>query len=109
MAKKVNITEKLELGGNPFLVIGDQDLEVNADAATVLKIMGVFRDSDPEHATIREVMDVYEIIFPEETRKKIEGLHLSFTDLYTVIQEAQNLIMGGGEEEAGEAVTHATT
>ena len=40
MAKKVNITEKLELDGNPSLIIGKEELEVNADAATMLKIMG---------------------------------------------------------------------
>lgn len=39
MAKVVNITDKLELEGNPHLVIKDEELEVNADAATMLKIM----------------------------------------------------------------------
>ena len=42
MAKKVNITEKLELDGNPSLIIGKEELEVNADAATILKIMGKY-------------------------------------------------------------------
>ena len=36
MAKIVNITDKLEMDGNPFLVIKDEKLEVNADAATML-------------------------------------------------------------------------
>ena len=37
MSKIVNITEKLEMDGNPYLVIKDEKLEVNADAATMLK------------------------------------------------------------------------
>ena len=45
MEKKVDITEKLELDENPCLIIQGEELEVNADAATVLKIMGMFKDA----------------------------------------------------------------
>ena len=91
MAKKVNITEKLELDGNPSLIIGKEELEVNADAATMLKIM-----------------DLYNLMLPEESREKIEKMKISFNDLTTIVMEAQKLIVGE-EETAGEALTHTMT
>lgn len=44
MAKTVDITEKLNMDGNPVIVIKNKKLEVNADAATVLKLMDVIGD-----------------------------------------------------------------
>lgn len=46
MARKVDITDKLTFDGNPFLVIKGKELEVNADAPTVLRIMNLAAD-DP--------------------------------------------------------------
>ena len=40
MARKVDITDKLSFEGNPSLVIKGKALEVNADAPTMLKVMG---------------------------------------------------------------------
>ena len=43
MAKKiVDITEKLNFDENPVLKVKNVTIEVNSDAATVLKIMGLF-------------------------------------------------------------------
>ena len=44
MAKKINITDKLNFNENPVLSIGDLDLEVNADAETMLRLMGIFAE-----------------------------------------------------------------
>ena len=41
MARKVDITDKLSFEGNPSLVIKGEVLEVNADAPTMLKVMGL--------------------------------------------------------------------
>lgn len=41
MSRKVDITEKLSFEGNPYLVIKGHELEVNADAASVLRVMGI--------------------------------------------------------------------
>lgn len=108
MAKVVNITDKLELEGNPHLVIKDEELEVNADAATMLKIMGKYAEFDSDAATPKDILDLYNLMFPVESQKKIEKLKLSFTDLTTVVMEAQKLITGE-EDTAGEPVTHTTT
>ena len=39
MAKVVDITSKLEFDGNPKLRIKDKEIEVIADAPTMLKVM----------------------------------------------------------------------
>ena len=110
MAKKIDITEKLELSGNPYIVIGKQELEVNTDAATMLKIMDVFGETDANKATPKEIMEIYKIIFPKESRDKIEKMKLCFQDLLKVITTAQALITGADTEEAqGEDETHTTT
>ena len=42
MAKIIDITEKLDFDTNPKIAIKGKEIEVNADAETVLKIMGEF-------------------------------------------------------------------
>ena len=49
-------------------------------------------------------------MFPEESRKKIEKLKLSFNDLTVVVMEAQKLITGAeDDEQAGESQTPTMT
>ena len=110
MAKIVNITDKLEMDGNPFLVIKNEKLEVNADAATMLKIMGKYGELEESEATPKDILDLYNLMFPEERRKKIEKLKLSFNDLTVVVMEAQKLITGAeDDEQAGESQTPTMT
>ena len=104
----LHITDKLELEGNPHLVIKDEELEVNADAATMLKIMGKYAEFDSEAATPKDILDLYNLMFPAESQKKIEKLNLSFTDLTTVVMEAQKLITGE-EDTEGELPPHTMT
>lgn len=97
MGKVVDITEKLTFDENPKLRIKGKELEVRADAPTVLKVMGLM-DSDAPGA--KEIMKAYELILPEKSRKEIDSMNLSFGDLIIVIQEAIQLIIGdasGGE------------
>lgn len=104
MAKKVDITEKLSFDGNPVLVVKGRDLEVNADAATVLKVMGVI----DEGSAPKQVLDMYNLIFPDKTRKEIEKLKLSFNDLQILVSSALGLITGDADD-AGETQIPATT
>lgn len=99
MSKIVNITEKLELDGNPFLLIKDEKLEVNADAATMLKLMGKYGEMEASEATPKDILDLYDLMFPKESQKKIEKLKLSFKDLAVLVEEAQKLITGEDEPE----------
>lgn len=105
MAKKVDITEKLSFEGNPSLVIKGRELEVNADAATVLKVMGVLS----EGSGAKQAVDMYNLIFPEDSRKVVDSMNLNFKDFRTVVENAISLITGTEEESRGEAQTHATT
>lgn len=102
MAKIVNITDKLEMDGNPFLVIKDERLEVNADAATMLKIMGKYGEMETSEATPKDILDLYNLMLPKESQEKIEKLKLSFKDLTVIVEEAQKLITGEVDESEGE-------
>lgn len=95
MAKVVDITEKLTFDGNPRLGIMGKELEVRADAPTMLKVMGLMGQEAPG---IGEILETYSLLFPEESRKTLEELKLGFKDLVIVIQEAVSLI--AGEETA---------
>ena len=92
MAKRVDITEKLSFDENPCLVIKGKELEVNTDAPTMLKVMGIMSNDD---SGTKEIIDAYELVFPQASRDVIEKeLKLSFNDLVIVVQEAFNLVLG---------------
>lgn len=91
MGKVVDITEKLSFDGNPYLMIKDKKLEVNADAPTMLKVMGVLSVGEPGP---KEIMEMIDLMIPKESQKTLDGLHLSFNDLVIVVQEAVSLITG---------------
>lgn len=91
MAKVIDITEKLTFEGNPSLMIKGKKLEVNADAPTMLKVMGIMSTNDPG---VNEILETYHMMFPEKSKKEIEKLGLNFSDLIVVVQEAIGLITG---------------
>lgn len=91
MAKRRDITEKLSFDENPCLTIKGKDIEVNADAPTVLKAMGIFTSED---TGTDDIATIYDLIFPEKSKKKLEALKPSFNDLIIIIEEAIMLITG---------------
>ena len=91
MARVVDITDKLTFDENPSLKTKGTLLEVNADAPTMLKVMGVLNHEDPGP---NEIMEAYNLILPEKSRKEIEKLKLSFQDLLIVVQAAVSLVTG---------------
>lgn len=93
MAKVVDITSKLEFDGNPKLKIKDKEIELNADAPTMLKVMNLVGD-DP---TPKEVITLYNLVFPEESRKVLDDMKLNFADLITVVEAAVSVISGNIE------------
>ncbi len=104
MAKVVDITEKLSFEENSKLVIKGKELEINADAATVLKLMGTFGKGE---GTPKQLAEMYDLLFPEKSKKEIGKQKLSFKDLAVIIQAAVSLAIGEGDE--GEDQTHTTT
>lgn len=91
MGKVVNITDKLTFDGNPKLKIKGVELEVSADAPTMLKVMGLMGSENPG---VQEILDTYELMFPEKSKEEIKKLGLNFQDLIVVVQEAVKLITG---------------
>lgn len=97
MAKTVNITDKLDFDGNPILVIKDKDIEVDASAETVLKVMGKLSESNSGNP--KAIMEMYELIFPEESREKIKEFKLNFNDFTKVVEAGIDAIVGNDEEQ----------
>ena len=62
MAKVVDITDKLSFEENPKIKIKDMELEVNADATSMLKLMGALSTKSEAEAT----MEAYNLLFSEE-------------------------------------------
>ena len=106
MAKVIDITEKLTFGENPRIMVKDLELEVHADAATVLKIMCIVSDEQP---TAKEVLQCMDLLLSREDRKKLDKLQLSFTDYMTVIHTAMDMATGSTEDDQGEAASRTMT
>lgn len=98
MSRVVDITEKLNYEENPRIRVKDKEIEVNTDAATMLRIMGIL--SDKEETGPKEVIEMYELMFAEKERQKIEKLKLNFSDFTTLVYTAIGLVTG--ENEQGE-------
>lgn len=96
MAKRIDITDKLSFEENPRLCIRGQELEVHADAATVLKILDIIGDGEP---TVQDSIKCVKLLLGDESRAKLEELNLPFSDYMLVIQQAMSLAVGSGEEE----------
>lgn len=97
MGKVVDITEKLDFDSNPKIKIKGEEYEVNADAETVLKVMGQFgADGGLSPGAI---VKIYELLFDEKERKRLKKLNLQFKDFQTIVNEATDLIIGENEGE----------
>lgn len=94
MARVADITDKLSFESNPELVIKGKHLEVNADAPTLLKVMGAMGKDTPG---IEDINMAYEMMFPEKSRKEVEKLGLKFPDWVVLVREAITLVTDGGE------------
>ncbi len=102
MAKTIDITDKLSFDENPKMIIAGNEIEVNADAEVMIRLMGLFKSGINDMAAIGNALS---LIFSEEDMNKIcsvrkNGKKLSARSLMDIIEEATNLIMG--EEAPGE-------
>lgn len=95
MGKVVDITEKLAFDENPVIKIKDEEFEVNADAETVLLVMGILG----EELGPKGVLEMYNLIFGENNRNRIKELRLQYKDFQTMVMKAVDLIIGNDEEE----------
>lgn len=95
MGKIVDITDKLSFDENPKLKIKNTEVEVNSDAATMLKLMQLIGNGD--NVTPNDVVKMYDLIFAESERKKIDKLKLQFNDFQAIVMAAMNLVIGDNE------------
>lgn len=92
MKKAIDITDKLTFDEKPKVKIKGTEIEVNTDAPTVLKIMGAMNDDgDP--------LKMYNLLFDEENRVKLEEMKLSFKDFMKVIEISMDLATGEDIQE----------
>lgn len=99
MGKIIDITEQLNFESKPKIKIKNVTIEVDDSAPTALKLMEVMSgvDGDP---TVAQMKNLYEIMFSEQDRVKIEKLSLNLKSWMALIREAINLIVG--DQETGE-------
>jgi hypothetical protein len=97
MARVIDITDKLDFDSNPRISIKGKEYEVNADAETVLMIMGLFDENGG--MTPSQIVKAYELMFSVADRSSIKKLKLQFKDFQTVIMSAIHLIVGSGEDQ----------
>lgn len=98
MGKILDITDKLSFDENPVIRIKGEDLEIQASAENMLKIMGMFDSGKTE---IQAAMEATDLIFNERDKKKIKKLGLQIKDYMKLIQIAIDTAMDL-EESQGE-------
>ncbi|MCH5297874.1 MAG: hypothetical protein J1E85_09415 [Ruminococcus sp.] len=109
MSKIIDITNKLNFEEKPVIKVKDVEVEANNDAVTMLKVVALFGENG-EGVAVNDILTVYNLLFDEENRKKIESLKLSFEDFTTLIMESAQTLMNNGEEpDEGETATPAMT
>lgn len=91
MARTADITDKLSFEENPRLIVKGRELEVNADAPTMLKVMAMM---DQETPGINDIKTAYEMLFMENAKKEVEKMGLKMSDWMVLVQEAVQLVVG---------------
>ena len=98
MAKIIDITEKLDFEDNPKIKVKNEELEVNADATTALKLMGLMGDGGEDAGmTVSRIGEICELLFTKDSFKAIKSMNLQFKDFATLVKAAMSLITGDGD------------
>lgn len=92
MSKIIDITERLDFEESPKLKIKGTAYEINDDAPTMLKIMQLMGDGS--NVTGKDIITMYELVFPAKERTKLDKLKLKFKDFQTVVMAAIDLAAG---------------
>ncbi len=95
MSKIIDITDKLSFEENPKIKIKDVELEIDASAENLLKVMAHVTDNP----SVSDVMEMCKLIFTKESKKDLDALKLNFTDYANVVMAAIGLASGNSEEE----------
>ena len=104
MSKIIDITDKLNFEEKPIIKVKDVEIKANNDAVTMLKVIALF-DNDGEGMSVKNVLDIYNLLFDEENQQKIDSLKLSFEDFSTLVVNAAQAVINDNEETEGEMTT----
>ena len=104
MSKIIDITDKLNFEEKPIIKVKDVEIKANNDAVTMLKVIALF-DNDGEGMSVKNVLDIYNLLFDKENQQKIESLKLSFEDFSTLVVNAAQAVINDNEETEGEMTT----
>lgn len=108
MSKIIDITDKLNFEEKPIIKVKDVEIKANNDAVTMLKVIALF-DNDGKGMSVKNILDIYNLLFDKKNQQKIESLKLSFEDFSTLVVEAAQAVINDNEELEGETTTPATT
>lgn len=108
MSKIIDITDKLNFEEKPIIKVKDVEIKANNDAVTMLKVIALF-DNDGDGISVKNILNIYNLLFDEENQQKIDSLKLSFEDFSTLVVNAAQAVINDNEEPEGETTTPATT
>lgn len=92
MRKVVDITDKLSFEETAGIKAGEETYKVKTNAATILQLMSLMKNGgDP--------LEMYDLLFTEEAKKKISTSKLSFNDLLKVIETGVDIATGEDSQE----------
>lgn len=95
---KYDITDKLGFEENPKIIINNVEIEVDAGATALLKVLQL--STDPEITEYEAIEGIYNNIFKESERKKIEKLKLNGDDFIKLVKVGTALCEGEDPDEA---------
>ena len=96
MSKIIDITDKLNFEEKPIIKVKDVEIKANNDAVTMLKVIALF-DNDGKGMSVKNVLDIYNLLFDEENQQKIDSLKLSFEDFSTLVVNAAQAVINDNE------------
>lgn len=109
MSKIIDITNKLNFEEKPSIQVKDVVIAVNNDAPTMLEVTAILEDSK-EKMSPRDITKLFELLFDEEGREKVNSLKLDINDFVMLIMQTATAAANRFDVNTkGEAATPATT
>ena len=96
MAMVYDITSKLKFNEDPVLKINDIEFTVRSDADVLLQIIDIMQTK----GEMEGAKQCISLLFSEEDREKLSGLHLKMEDFMEVVKAAVSMALG--EDPDGE-------
>lgn len=108
MSKIIDITDKLSFEEKPTFTVKGVEFEANDDAISMLKVTTLMSGNGKDGVSPADILEIYNLLFDEENRRKVEGLKLNPKDFSTLIMLCATKVIDSSGDE-GETPTPATT